>query len=284
MNGKPAHPRCERTRRLVDRIVADEVTRDDHAHAATCDACRPVLARAGRFDGELRTAARGLVAEQLPHGILDPELAPRTVGGFMPVRQAGPGLASIIAAVVILVVATSVAVAPGVLGPGSQPPDSGFQVRQPLFRATVDVIRDVQALDYSCIPGHALPTSGPSARPGEREGVNCLTPKSLESASATIIPIETGTGEVVEINIEGALYGTDTLTSRDELAAAMARLTSLALADPETAAAAEAFVAETLPRLRVLPSGDDALTIVGGVRVFLQRYIAGGYLLVLQPA
>ncbi len=284
MNGQTTPPRCERTRRLVDRVVGENVTPEDRAHAATCPSCGPVLLRAARFDDELRTTARGLVAEQLPHGILDPELAPHVVGGSVTVRHAGPGLASILAAVVILVVAASVAVAPGVLGPGSQPPDSGFQVQQPVFRATVDVIRDVQALDYSCIPGHALPTTGPSARPGEREGVNCLTPKSLESASATIIPVEQGVGDVVEVNIEGALYGTDTLTSRDELAAAMARLTSLALADPQTAAAAEAYVAETLPRLRVLPSGDDALTIVGGVRVFIQRHIAGGYLLVLQPA
>jgi hypothetical protein len=276
-------PRCDQTGGLVARVIDDEVTPADRAHAERCEACGPVLSRAVRFDDELRRSARSLVAEQLPYGILDPELAPRLVGGLPPMRHAAPGFASIFAAAVVLVIATSVAVAPGVLGPGTQPPSTGLQVQQPTFRATVDVIRDVMARGYNCNPGHALPTTGPSARPGEREGVICLTPKSVESASASIIPVETGDGDVVEVTIKGDLIGPDTETSRDELAATMAELTTLALADPEVAADAGQFVLETLPRLRVLPSGDDALVITGGVRIFLQRYIAGGYFLVLQP-
>lgn len=274
---------CERTRRLIDRVVEDKVTPDDRTHAATCASCGPVLARAARFDDALRRSAQGLVTEQLPYGVLDPELAPARIGGVPSMRHAAPGLASIFAAVVIVLIATTVAVAPGPLGPQTQPPDSGFQVEIGTFRATVDVIRGLQALKYHCNPGGALPTSGPSARAGEREGVVCLTPKTIDSASAKITPIETGDGEVVEVSMRGELYGTDTLTSRDQLAAAMAQMTSLALADPETAADAAAFVEETLPRLRVLPSGDNALLIVGGVRISLERFIAGGYSLVLQP-
>jgi hypothetical protein len=282
MTGHGEH-RCNRTHRLVDRVIEDRVTPDDRAHAATCESCGPVLSRAMRFDDELRRSARGLVTEQLPYGVLDPDLAPRLVGGVPPMRHAAPGLASILAAVVVLVFATSVALAPGFLGPGTQPPNSNLQASAPTFRATVDVIRDLQDLDYSCIPGHALPTTGPSARPGEREGVVCLTPKSIESASAKFIPVETGDGDVVEVTIMGELYGTDTETSRDQLAAVMGNLTTLSIADPAVAAQAGRFIEETLPRLRVLPSGDDALMIVGDVRVFLQRYIAGGYRLVLQP-
>jgi hypothetical protein len=279
----PRQPRCDRTPRLVDRVIDDKVTPDDRAHADTCASCGPLLMRATRFDDELRRSARGLVTEQLPHGVLDPALAPPHLGGVLPLRHAAPGLASILAAVVVLVIATSVAVAPGVLGPGTQPPNSGLQVSAPTFRATVDVIRDLQSLGYSCIPGHALPTAGPSAWPGEREGVVCLTPKSIESASAKFIPVETGDGDVVEVTIKGALYGTDTETSNDQLAAAMGKLTQLSIADPAVAAQAGRFIEETLPRLRVLPSGDDALMIFGDVRVFLQRSITGGYLLVLQP-
>ena len=282
MSGDGEH-RCNRTNRLVDRVVEDRVTADDRAHAATCASCGPVLSRAMRFDDELRRSARGLVTEQLPYGVLDPDLATRVVGDVLPMRHAAPGLASILAAVVVLVFATSVAIAPGFLGPGTQPPNSGLQVSAPTFRATVDVIRDLQNLDYSCIPGHALPTTGPSARPGEREGVVCLTPKSIESASAKFVPVETGDGDVVEVTIRGELYGTDTLTSRDQLAVVMGKLTTLSISDPAVAVQAGRFIEETLPRLRVLPSGDDALMIIGDVRVFLQRYIAGGYLLVLQP-
>lgn len=275
---------CDRTDRLVDRVVEDRVTPDDRAHAATCESCGPVLSRAMRFDDELRRSARGLVTEQLPYGVLDPDLAPRLVGGVLPMRHAAPGLASILAAVVILVVATSVAIAPGVLGPGTQPPHSGFQVSSPPFRSNTDIIQSAQALEYRCNPGRALPTTGPSARPGEREGGVCVSPKSIDSATAKIVPVENGDGEIVEVTVMGALYGPDTETSVDQLAAAMGQLTTLSIADPAVAAQAGRFVEETLPRLRVLPSGDDALMIYGDVRIFLQRYIAGGYRLVLQPA
>jgi len=279
----PRLHRCERTRGLVERVVAERVTADDRAHAATCQSCGPVLLRATRFDDDLRRTARGLVVEQLPHGVLDPELAPRLLGGIRPMRHAAPGLASILAAVVILVAATGVALAPGGLGPGATPQDTGLQLAVPVFRATVDIIRDVQAMDYSCLPGHALPTTGPSARPGEREGVQCLTPKSLESATAAITPVETGDGKVVEIAISGELYGPSTVTSRDQLAEVMSKLTALSIADPKVAGDAASFVRQTLPRLRVLASGDDALMLYGNVRVYLQRYITGGYRLVLQP-
>lgn len=276
-------PRCHRTRGLIDRVVGDHVTAEDRAHAAGCERCGQVLLRATRFDDQLRRTARGLVAEQLPPGILDPQLAPRLVDGLPSMRHAAPGIASFFAAVVILVVATSVALAPGGLGPGATPPDTGLQFSVPVFRPTVDMIRDVQALGYSCIPGHALPTAGPSARLGEREGVACLTPKSLESATARITPVETGDGKVVEVTITGQQYGPSTLTSRDELAAVMSKLTTLSISDPKIARDAGAFVLETLPRLRVLTSGDDALMIYGNVRISLQRYIAGDYLLRLQP-
>ena len=276
-------PHCDRTARLKGRVIDDTVTPDDRTHAATCESCGPVMARAARFDDELRRSARGLITEQLPYGVLDPELAPQLVGGFPTMRHAAPGLASIFAAVVILMIATAVAVAPGPPSPGTQPPQNGFQVSSPIFRSTADIVGSVEELDYTCIPGQALPTTGPSARPGEREGVVCLTPKSIESASAKFIPVETGDGEVVEITVMGELSGTDTLTSRDQLATVMGKLTFLALSEPQVAADAGAWVEETLPRLRVLPSGDDALMIFGDVRVFLQRSIAGGYLLVLQP-
>jgi hypothetical protein len=275
--------RCDRTRGLVDRVVAERVTAGDREHAGTCPSCGPVLLRASRFDDDLRRTARGLVAEDLPQGVLDPELAPRMVGAIRPMRNATPGLAGAFAALVIVVVGITVALAPGGLGPGATPQDTGLQLAVPVFRATVDIIRDVQAMGYSCIPGHALPTTGPSARPGEREGVECLTPKSLESATAAITPVETGDGKVVEIAISGELYGASTVTSRDELADVMSKLTALSISDPQAARDAAGFVLDTLPRLRVLASGDDALMLFGNVRVYLQRYIAGGYRLVLQP-
>ena len=276
-------PACDRTRRLVDRVVEDRITSDDRAHAATCPTCGPVIARAARFDDALRRSAQGLVTERLPYGILDPELAPARIGGVLPMRHVAPGLASVFAAVVILMVATAVAIAPGGLGGGTQPPESGFTVELPTFRSSFDLMPSLQALDYFCNTGHALPTSGPSARLGEREGGVCLTPKTIENASATIIPVENGDGEVVEVTISGELYGTGTIASRAELAAVFGKLTTLSIGNPATGAQAGDFVEETLPRLRVLPSGDVVRHIVGDVQIVLQRFIAGDYYLVLTP-
>jgi hypothetical protein len=276
-------PACDRTRRLTDRVVENRVTPDDRAHAATCAACGPVIARAARFDDALRQSARGLVTEHLPYGVLDPELAPGRIGGVLPMRHAAPGLASIFAAVVILMVATAVAIAPGGLGGGTQPPDSGFTVELPTFRSSFDIMPSLDRLDYLCTTGHALPTTGPSARAGEREAGVCVTPKTIERATAKIIPVENGDGEVVEITIAGELYGTGTISSRAELAAVFGKLTTLSIGNPEVAAQAGAFVEETLPRLSVLPSGDVVRHIVGDVQIVLERHIAGDYFLVLSP-
>ena len=85
------------------------------------------------------------------------------------------------------------------------------------------------------------------------------------------------------VTVEGELYGSSTLTSQQQLATTMGKLTHIAISDPGVAADAGRWVEEQLPRLRVLPSGDDALMYFDGVRIFLQRYIVGGYRLVISP-
>ena len=201
-------------RRLVDRVVEDRVTADDRAHAATCESCGPVLSRAMRFDDELRRSARGLVTEQLPYGVLDPDLAPRLVGDVL-------------------------ADAPRGAGPREHPRRRGHPRGRDLggHRARVSSGRGTQpptAASRSPARHSGRPptssgrsrasttrASGPRAaddwpeRPARRaRGRVCLSPKSIESASAKIVPVETGDGDVVEVTIRGELYGTDTVTSR----------------------------------------------------------------------
>lgn len=282
MSNHRGGPHCHRTRGLIDREVADRVTADDFHHAETCDTCGPVLARASRFDDELRRSTEQLVGERLPQGVLDPELTPRLVTGLPSVRQAMPGLASVFAAVAVVLIAAAVALVPGGFHAGSQPPASP-PVAAPLFRATVDIIQAVRASDYSCIPGHTLPTSGPSAGTGVREGVICLTPQSIESANASIIPIENEDGNIVEVTIKGSLFGTETLTSRSELATVMGRLTFDSITDPTRAAEAGAFIERSLPQLKLLPTGDDANSDFGPLRVALHRYPGGSFILTLEP-
>jgi hypothetical protein len=273
---------CRRTSGLIDRVVADRVTADDLNHADGCPSCTLVLARADRFDAELRKSAEGLVGERLPQGVLDPQLAPRVIAGLPTMRRAAPGIGSVFATIAVVVVAAAIALVPGGLSGASHPPASP-PVAGPLFRPTVDIIRSLQANDYSCSPGHALPTTGPSPWPGEREGVLCLSPKEIESANGSIIPIEKGNGDVVEVIIKGSLFGTDTLTSRSELATLMGKLTFESISDPTRAAESGAFIERTVPELKILPTGDDSQMSFGGLRVSLRRYPGGSYILVLGP-
>jgi hypothetical protein len=225
---------------------------------------------------------RGLDAARLPNGVLDDHLAPGLGAGIRPLRLAAPGLASILAAVVVMVVATSVVVAPGGLGGGTPPPSTSLGMAVPVFRATDDIVRDLRdGLGYDCRPGAALPTTGPSARVGEREGARCVTPKSIDGAKAMITPIETGDGRTVEIRIDGSLYGTDVVKSQNQLAGAMGKMTSSSIADPQAAADAAAFVEAAVRRLA--PSGDQAKMVFGNVRVVLERSTTGSYLLTIRP-
>ena len=90
------HAECSRTRGLIARVLEDRVTAEDRAHGATCLACGPVLARASKFDDELRRTAQGFVDVELPRGILDPGLSGTP---HVSARAATPGLAGIFAAV-----------------------------------------------------------------------------------------------------------------------------------------------------------------------------------------
>ena len=77
-------PRCERTARLVDRVVDDRVTDDDREHAATCPSCGPVLlavdaVRRGAQQGRPRPR-RGATAERRPRR----RASPRAFGGGDP--------------------------------------------------------------------------------------------------------------------------------------------------------------------------------------------------------
>jgi hypothetical protein len=276
-------PPCDRTQGLVDRVVAERVTAEDRTHAGTCDQCGRVLLRSARFDDELRRAARGFVAEQLPSGVLDPGLAPLPVAGIRPTRHAAASLASIVAAVVILVVGTSVALAPGGAGPSASPQGTGLQFSVPVLRGMVDIMRDVEAMGYSCVQADATPSTGPTARPDGPRSAECLAPKSLEGATVAVSPVQTAGDKVVYVTIFGALDRASTVMSPDGLAEVMGNLASLSISDPQVASDVRAFVIETLPGLQVAPSADDVLVTYGSVRVYLQRTFTGDYRVILQP-
>jgi hypothetical protein len=292
-------PECSRTRRLIDRVVGDAVRPDDRNHAATCASCGPVLARAARFDDELRRTARGLVAEELPRGILDPGLAgnPKVIS-----RRAGPGLAGIFAAVAIMVLAMSVALLPGGLvkpsalpsdGPPGTPPGqsgvvtspgpTGLQLEGPALHSTAAIGGSLirEPFRWTCSSGRPPPS--PATDGGvDHEGIVC-TSRTGQTYTATLITGETVDNEVIEVAIKGELV-VDTQTSVSQLADAMAYATSISVGDKDRAPTIAEWVLFHVPGLKALPGGDSIFGIFGEgtLRLTLQRGSDGSYFLLLQ--
>ena len=281
-------PACQRRRGLIDRIVADTLTPADHDHAATCADCGPVLARAARFDDALRRTARAIVVEELPRGILDPGLAaaPGTVRRGTALRGFQPGLAGVAAAVAILILATGIALIPGgLVNPRTTPTlptSTGLASIVPLFRPTAAIAADANVLKLTCIPGGPLPTH--DARPGqpEREGVVCASVKDDATKMVALITGESGAGDVVRVWIKGELVGS-TLEATEALAIGFAKLTFVSIADPAVAPVAGDWVDETLRELRLLPEGDSAIRVLGGIQFTFERNPSGDFMLRMEP-
>ena len=297
-----SRPTCPRTKGFIERIARDASTAADLEHAAGCASCGPVLATAARFDDALRRSARGLVSEQMPHGILDPALLPDH-GGTMG-RRALPNFAGILAAVVIMVMASSLGILPG--GPhdsggpnrtgavGSEGPSdvaptpapTGLGMRITLFRFTVDVIDDLRDLGYYCFPGKELSGSGGSFDP-QREGVACKPGMDVSTYSALVTTRERGEGdakEVVEVAIEGSLSGTNSAQALEDLAQAYGKLSSLVFTDRSTGQAVAAWLVDRVPTLKVQTQGDEAEGVVRDVQISLMRHPDGRYYLLLAAA
>lgn len=281
---------CRRTRGVIDRIVADTLTPADREHAATCPDCGPVLARSVRFDDALRRTARSMAAEALPAGILDPGLAggQGDLGGIRrgsALRGFAPGLAGMAAAVMVVVLATGIALAPGGIGgPTESPPvESSFAATLPLFYPSAVIEAQLGGLNYVCVPGRPLATVGTQPGQAEREGVICMSPKEDTTRTAALITLESSNKEVVTVTIKGQVEGAATEAALEGLATIVAKLTFAAIADEVDAPLAGDWVNATLPTLRELPGGDAAVNAIGGIRITLQRDEAANFLVLLEP-
>lgn len=277
---------CPRSRGLIDRIVAERVTPGDRTHAEACATCGPLLARAARFDDELRRTARGLVSEDLPSGILDPAIAGRAPE--VRARREGPGLAGIFAAVAVLVLATGIALFPGGLtlptagpdasGPAASPLDTGLAMSGPPLHPTPRIGGLLISAEWLCSGGRPLPSPPTDSGPVDHLGITCSSPKSSFATSVVIVTGESVDREVVEVALTGELLGADIDSARKEIADYMSKATYLAMTDEDAAAKAGDFVRKRLPELRLLVTGDEVAETFGQVRVTIQRLADGNYL------
>jgi hypothetical protein len=248
----------------------------------------------GRFDEELRGAARALVTEALPRGVLDP-LVGASLGlgggpdGVVRSRRALPGFAAVFGAIVVLLLATAVTFAPRSPG-GSVPSTSTMPTATPTpsasplpptaarFRTTAAIRLDFEQLRYACRDGEPLATSGPGPDAIVRESAVCLAPDDLGPFMAAVIVSESARGQVVDVYGKANFTGADTPGGREAIAATLAKAAAVVVA-PGGGGAVAAWVSGNLVALDPV---DVVVTSIGGLDLKLGRTIDGGYFLSVQ--
>jgi hypothetical protein len=290
LSGRPGSSDCTRTHTVIARVVDGSVSADDRAHAATCASCGPVLARAQRFDDELRRSARSLVVEDLPAGILEPGVGPG-VDGFR-VRRSVPGLAPAAALVVILLLATTVAIGPGSnnASPTPESPGPSLAATTPgkspsaatgYFRRTDQIRADLAKLDWTCNDGMPLDSVEPGPNAVVRESAVCTAPETVGKFMAAVLIGEAARGEVVEYGIKADLLLEDSPSVRDGVALALAKALALAPLERGDGPALSAWLTAKLP---ALVPGERVDIDLAGFNVSIERLsTTGGWLVHAVP-
>ena len=232
-----------------------------------------------RFDAELGRAARALVTEPMPAGILDPAAGP--VGTFG-ARRAIPGFATVAGALVVLVLVTAVAFVPRLPGgPGPSPTPTPSPTPSPnptsLFRPTLALRLDFQTLGYTCQDGRPLATTGPGPDGVAREAAVCLAPAALGPFVGAVIVGESAAGLVVEVHAKADFTDGDTPAARDSVASMLAKAAAISVVQ-RSGNAMGSWVHDNVATLE--PNGRVSTTIEG-LELTLSRTSDGGYVLLM---
>lgn len=240
---------------------------------------------ADRFDEELRRAARSLVTDELPRGVWDPavgaSLGRGGLDGVVRSRRALPGLASVVGAVAVLLLAIAVVFAPGSPGgPGPSATPSPVPSTTPVFRTSTEIRADFITLQYMCVAGQTVAPTATGPDVVTRESVVCTPPtKSSPPYMAAVIVGESADGRVVEVHAKGDLVGVDVPASRAALATLLAKAAAVVV--PEGSGNAVGTWVES--NLATLERGDAVETSIAGLRLEMGRGVTSGYTLRLTP-
>jgi hypothetical protein len=237
-----------------------------------------------RFDEELRRAARSLVTEELPRGVLDPSLGGSlgTAGrdGDVRVRRALPGLASVAGAIAVLLLATAVVFAPG--SPGGTGPSATVgptatpsPAPTPPLRTTAEIRADLTRYGYSCSAGLPLSTIEPGPDAVVRESTVCLAPADAGPLDGAVIVGESASGQVVEVHAKADIVGPDTPEARTAIAELLAKAAALAAHQGD----GSTLATWVLGRVPSLEKDKGTATELLGIGLKLGRLATGGYVL-----
>lgn len=234
------------------------------------------------FDEELRRAARALVTEELPRGVLDPSLG-ASLGlagrdGEVRVRRALPGLASVAGAIAVLLLATAVVFAPGSPGgPGPSPTMRATAAPSPAatppLRTSAEIRADLSKYGYACSAGLPLSTIEPGPDAAVRESVVCLAPADAGPLDGAVIVDESASGQVVEVHAKADIVGPDTPAARTAVAEFLAKAAALAPHQGDGSTLAT-WVLAFVPSLE---KDKGVATELRGIGLKLDRNPAGGY-------
>jgi hypothetical protein len=283
---------CARTRGLIDRLVVGSASDDDRRHASTCLSCGPVMVRAERFEHQLESSSRQLIAEDLPRGILDPSLAELKVVPRMP--GLAPGATAGFAALAVILFATVVGIRgiPPVLLPGTSSTEPPFaqEIEGPGESGLPDsrlwslgelTVALAEILDYECVAAETLPTHGPGGEAVEASAI-CTAPPDAGPFTAAVTVDASESGNVVRVTITADIVGAPTQRARDAVATALAKVTAQAFIGTGPGIRAANFVFDKASRLSGpawamgIPEGD--------VWVDLRWLEEGGYIVRLSVA
>ena len=235
----------------------------------------------GRFDDELRRAARRLVTEELPPGILDPHLAGSPARSGVRARRALPGFATAVTAVALLVLAVGIGLAPGGPVPSASPrPTPAPSVPAgPVFRSTTEIVAHALALGYACDDGNPLPT-GAGAGAAVRESAVCTSPSDAGPFFAAIIVAESATREVVWVAFKADIVGDDTPAAREAIATTLDGLLARSMGDPGSANVVGSFIRARLPGQD--PGAPPAADDLAGIDDSIDRHETGTYIVSVE--
>jgi hypothetical protein len=243
-----------------------------------------------RFDEELRRAARSLIKEQLPPNVLDPALAgSRALPGRVTTRRALPGFAGAAAAVVVLLIATAVALAPGAphasVGTPPATESLGMQLSPapsvlPVFRATSSILMDLGVLDYRCNDGAVIESPKPGPDAIVKEAAVCTAPDSAGPLTAAVIIGEATGGRVVEILVKADIVGDETPAALQAVAETVGTAASVVAYEKANGAFIKAWVLEKLP---TVSKNESVVLQARGYAMRIFRSATGSFLLSMGP-
>jgi hypothetical protein len=204
------------------------------------------------FDRELGLAARSLVTESLPRGVLE---QPEPGTGSPDARR----LLAIAVVVVVLVL---------VAGVGAGLLQRTRPEQAPVLRSTSQIELDFRALGYVCRNG---PTASPAI--ARAEALMCASPASIHPVVATLIASDDAAGMVVTIKVKAGILGTPNTAAETGRRFLLELLVALVFVDTRDEAEARAWIRANA----LLGAGQEVRTTIHGLAAVLDRDATGGY-------